>query len=118
MVLVVDDTALPKKGNRSVGVAPQYAATLGKTADCQTLVSLTLARGEVPVAVGLALFLPETWTSDPYRMTRASVPEDRREARTELEIAVAEIDRVREGACASAVCWPMRVISPPRSDRP
>lgn len=32
-ILVVDDTALPKKGNRSVGVAPQYATTLGKTAN-------------------------------------------------------------------------------------
>ena len=30
-VLVVDDTAIPKKGNRSVGVAPQYASSLGKT---------------------------------------------------------------------------------------
>lgn len=27
--LVIDDTALPKKGTRSVGVAPQYASTLG-----------------------------------------------------------------------------------------
>lgn len=96
-ILVVDDTALPKKGNRSVGVAPQYATTLGKTANCQTLVSLTLARGEVPVAVGLALFLPETWTSDPERMVSAGVPEGLRAARTKLEIAVAEIDRVREG---------------------
>ncbi|MGA8823064.1 MAG: transposase, partial [Pseudolabrys sp.] len=48
-VLVIDDTAMPKKGDRSVGVAPQYASTLGKTANCQTLVSLTLARREVPV---------------------------------------------------------------------
>ena len=48
-VLVIDDTAMPKKGERSVGVAPQYAPALGKTANCQTLVSLTLARGEVPV---------------------------------------------------------------------
>src|ERR1019366_2257637 len=47
-VLVIDDTAMPKKGEYSVGVAPQYASTLGKTANCQTLVSLTLARGEVP----------------------------------------------------------------------
>jgi len=30
-VLVVDDTALPTKGNHSVGVAPQYASALGKT---------------------------------------------------------------------------------------
>ncbi len=96
-VLVVDDTALPKKGNRSVGVAPQYATTLGKTANCQTLVSLTLARGEVPVAVGLRLFLPESWTGDRDRMAKAGVPEDRRAARTKLEIALAEIDRVRAG---------------------
>ena len=58
-VLVIDDTSMPKKGDRSVGVAPQYASTLGKTANCQTLVSLTLARGEVPVMVALCLFIPE-----------------------------------------------------------
>src|SRR4029078_5156456 len=37
-VLVIDDTARPKKGDRSVGFAPQYASSLGKTANCQTLV--------------------------------------------------------------------------------
>ena len=67
-VLVIDDTALPKKGNHSAGVAPQYASVLGKTANCQTLVSVTLASGEVPVMVGLRLFLPESWTSDADRM--------------------------------------------------
>ena len=60
-----DHTALPKKGEHSVGVAPQYASSLGKTANCQSLVSLTLASREVPVTVGLRLFLPEDWTSDP-----------------------------------------------------
>jgi SRSO17 transposase len=56
-VLVIDDTALPKKGTHSVGVAPQYASALGKTSNCQTLVSLTLARDEVPVMMALRLFL-------------------------------------------------------------
>ena len=51
--LIVDDTSLPKKGTHSVGVAPQYASTLGKNANCQTLVSVTLASREVPVMVGL-----------------------------------------------------------------
>ena len=55
-VVVIDDTAMPKKGKHSVGVAPQYASALGKNANCQTLVSLTLARGEVPVMLALRLF--------------------------------------------------------------
>ena len=93
-LLIVDDTALPKKGEHSVGVAPQYASSLGKTANCQSMVSLTLASGEVPVMVGLRLFLPESWTGDPERMARARVPEDRRTARTKPEIAIEEIDRV------------------------
>src|SRR6202167_5619162 len=94
-VLVVDDTALPKKGSHSVGVAPQYASALGKTANCQTLVSLTLARDEVPVMIGLRLFLPESWAGDVDRMAKARVPEDWRAARTKPEIALAEIDRIR-----------------------
>jgi SRSO17 transposase len=93
-VLVIDDTALAKKGKHSVGVAAQYASALGKTANCQTLVSLTLARGEVPVMVGLRLFLPESWTGDPARLERAGVPADHRAPRTKPEIALAEVDRL------------------------
>jgi SRSO17 transposase len=93
-VLVIDDTAIPKKGTHSVGVAPQYASALGKTANCQTLVSLTLARGEVPVMLALRLFLPESWTSMPARLERAGVPAEYRTAWTKLEIALAEIDRI------------------------
>ncbi len=93
-VLVIDDTALPKKGTHSVGVAAQYCSALGKTANCQTLVSLTLARGEVPVMLALRLFLPESWTSDRARLKRAGVPAKDRTARTKPEMALAEIDRV------------------------
>lgn len=93
--LIIDDTALPKKGKHSVGVAPQYATTLGKNANCQTLVSITLARDEVPVMVGLRLFLPESWTSDPDRMIRARVPDAHQSYKTKPEIALEEIDRIR-----------------------
>lgn len=93
--LIIDDTSLPKKGTHSVGVAPQYASTLGKTSNCQTLVSLTLASGEVPIMAGLRLFLPESWISDTARLDRAGVPQDRRDYRTKPEIALAEIDRIR-----------------------
>jgi SRSO17 transposase len=93
--LVIDDTALPKKGTRSVGVAPQYASALGKNANCQTLVSLTLARHEVPVPLALRLFLPDAWTSEPERLARAGVPEVERVPRTKPEIALCELDRIR-----------------------
>jgi SRSO17 transposase len=92
-VLVIDDTAIPKKGTHSVGVAAQYASALGKTANCQTLVSLTLARGEVPVMLTLRLFLPNSWTSKRARLKRAGVPAEYRTARTKPEMALAELDR-------------------------
>lgn len=92
--LIIDDTALPKKGNHSVGVAAQYASALGKTSNCQSLVSVALASREVPVMVGLRLFLPERWTDDVGRMERARVPKERQIACTKPEIAIEEIDRV------------------------
>lgn len=82
-----------------MAVAPQYASVLGKNANCQTLVSVTLASGEVPIMVGLRLFLPESWTGDAARLERAGVPFDCRAYRTKPEIALAEIDRV----CAAGV---------------
>jgi SRSO17 transposase len=94
-VLIIDDTALLKKGTRSVGVARQYAGAAGKLTNCQTLVSLTLARGEVPVCVALRLFLPAEWTDDAARCRAAGVPEERLAYRTKLEIALEELDRVR-----------------------
>ena len=92
--LVIDDTALPKKGTLSVGVARQYCGQLGKRANCQALVSLTLAGQEVPVPVGLRLFLPAEWTSDAERCAAAGVPDEEMEARTKGEIALAELDRL------------------------
>src|SRR5689334_22636832 len=92
-VLVVDDTALPKKGELSVGVARQYCGCLGKQAGCQVLVSLTLARGEVPLPLGLRLFLPDEWAADPARCARAGVPEEHRRAPAKPDLALAEVDR-------------------------
>ena len=94
-VLVVDDTALPKKGTLSVGVARQYCGQLGKRANCQALVSLTLAAREVPIPLGLRLFLPQAWTDDPARCAAAGVPDEAVIARGKGAIALAELDRLR-----------------------
>jgi SRSO17 transposase len=95
-VLVVDDTGIPKKGDLSVGVARQYCGELGKVTNSQVLVTLTLSRGEVPLPVGLRLFLPAAWTDDAERCDAAGVAEAARTAQSKPEIALAEIDRVRE----------------------
>src|SRR3712207_967678 len=93
--LVIDDTALPKKGALSVGVARQYCGQLGKKANGQALVSLTLAQGEVPVPVSLRLFRPDEWVADAVRCARAGVPEVNRIVRRKGESALCEVDRLR-----------------------
>jgi SRSO17 transposase len=93
-VLVIDDTALVTQGRHSVGVARQYCGQLGKKANGQALVSLTLARAEVPVCVALRLFLPRAWAEDAARRMRAGVPEAIL-SRPKWQIALDELDRVR-----------------------
>jgi SRSO17 transposase len=92
-VLVVDDTALVKQGRHSVGVKRQYCGQLGKRANCQSLVSLTLARTEIPVCVGLRLFLPEDWCADAERRAAVGVPESIG-YRPKWKIALDEVDRI------------------------
>jgi len=53
-----------------------------------------VARDEVPVPVGLRLFLPESWSSDRERMAKTGVPHGMQTSRTKPEIALAEIDRL------------------------
>jgi SRSO17 transposase len=93
--LIVDDTGLPKKGSESVGVAHQYCGALGKQANCQCLVSLTLAKDDVPVPLALKLYLPDDWASDGQRRARVGVPEHV-VFREKWRIALDELKRVRQ----------------------
>ena len=92
--LIVDDTALPKKGIESVGVAHPYCGALGKQANCQCLVSLTISRNDVQAPVALRLYLPRTWTDDPARCERVKVPTTI-PYRPKWRIALDEMDRAR-----------------------
>src|SRR3954463_773781 len=91
--LGVGDTALVQQGRHWVGVKRQYCGQLGKKANCQSLVSLTLAGAEVPVGVGLRLFLPEDWCADADRRAAVGLPEAVG-YRPKWKIALDEIDRV------------------------
>jgi SRSO17 transposase len=71
---IVDDTAILKKGRHSVGVAVQHAGQLGTTANCQVVVSLSLAHAAASLPVAWRLYLPESWADDRERRGRAGVP--------------------------------------------
>src|SRR3954471_21419554 len=113
-VLVVDDSGIPKKGELSVGVARQDCGELGKVANCQVLVSLTLACGAVPLPVGLRLFLPSAWTDDAERCEAAGVPEAARTAQSKPAIALAAIGRVRAAGALFLRAGRCRVRQQPR----
>jgi len=71
---IIDDTAIPKKGKHSVGVAHQYCGQLGKQANCQAAVSLSIANHHVSLPVAWRLYLPLEWAKDRARCKKAGVP--------------------------------------------
>jgi SRSO17 transposase len=73
---VIDDTGLPKDGRWSPGVGHQYCGQLGKTANCQVLVSVNAATDRASCPLGWRLFLPEAWDEDEQRRARAKVPDE------------------------------------------
>src|SRR5215212_7868770 len=87
---IVDDTAFPKQGEHSVGVARQYCGELGKQDNCQIAVSLSVANDHASLPIAYQLYLPEVWANDADRRAKAGVPEDV-VFRTKPEIALDQI---------------------------
>ena len=57
--LNLDESGMPKKGDKSVGVSRQWCGQLGKTDNCQVIVYSTLCHGEHAVPIGFRLFFPK-----------------------------------------------------------
>src|SRR3954468_7691176 len=85
--LIIDDTTVLKSGRHSVGVAVQYCGRIHATANCQTLVSLSLSNGHDSLPVACDLYLPESWAHD---RKHAGVPPVVR-FRTKPEIALDQL---------------------------
>lgn len=73
---ILDETGWVKQGKHSVGVARQYCGAVGKNANCQVSVELTVSDGHVAAPVGGRIYLPEVWTKDPERCLKAGVPSE------------------------------------------
>src|ERR1700756_4449360 len=87
---IIDDTGFPKKGSRSVGVARQYCGQLGKQDNCQVAVSLSVSTWSSSLTIAWRLYLPEGWSSDAERRSKAGVPEEV-EFQTKPQIALEQI---------------------------
>jgi SRSO17 transposase len=90
---VVDDTGIPKKGAHSVGVAWQYCGALGKQANCQVAVSVSLVNQTMSVPAAWRLYLPEKWAQDSERRSQSGVPREIGFLE-KWRIALGEIDRL------------------------
>jgi SRSO17 transposase len=87
---ILDDTSFAKKGKHSVGVHHQYCGELGKQANCQVAVSLSIANHAASLPVAYRLYLPEAWAKNRSRRKKAGVLKDVK-FMTKSEIALAQI---------------------------
>lgn len=92
--LVIDESAIAKKGDKSAGVARQWNGRLGKTDNSQVGVFAAVTRGRLAALVDGELFVPEIWFEDPVRCQDAGMPEGL-EFRTKGEMALDMIYRLR-----------------------
>src|SRR4030088_2315966 len=87
---IIDDTGFPKQGTHPVGVQHQYCGQLGKEANCQVAVSLSIATHSASLPVAYRLYLPKEWIKDKARRKKAGVPRDI-SFKTKPEIALDQI---------------------------
>lgn len=92
---VVDDTGLPKDGRWSPGVGHQYCGALGKTANCQVVVSVNAVTDKASCPLDWRLFLPAAWDDDEQRRERAKIPEEVRH-RPKWQLALDIFDELLE----------------------
>lgn len=91
---IIDETACPKKGEKSPGVQRQWCGATGKKDNCLVTVHLGYARDDFHCLLDSELFLPESWSNDRPRCRAADIPEDMIH-RPKTDIALELFDRAR-----------------------
>lgn len=85
----IDASEFPKKGQASVGVAPQYCGALGKTANCQSGVFICYSSPKGHALLDSRLYLPKGWFEPEFQEHRKQcrIPEGTR-FQTKQELAL------------------------------
>ena len=75
-IVVLDETAELKKGDRTVGVARRYAGITGQVENCQAVVFMAYVTARAHALFDFRLYLPRPWCADRARREQAHVPEE------------------------------------------
>jgi SRSO17 transposase len=95
---VIDETADPKKGDKTPGVQRQYCGATGKVDNCVVTVHLSYVAGDFHTLLAGELFLPQAWSDDRKRCRQAGIP-DSMVHRPKWPMALEQ----RDGAVANGV---------------
>ena len=86
--LLIDESGITKKGNKSVGVARQWNGRIGKVDNCQVGVYAALSRGSRSTLIDTRLYLPSSWVEDKARCAVAGVPNQSRRVKSKPGLAL------------------------------
>jgi SRSO17 transposase len=74
---LIDETSVPKKGDKTPGVQRQYCGARGKIDNCIVTVHLAIKHGSLLAMLDSDLFLPDkSWDMDRERCKEAHIPEE------------------------------------------
>lgn len=96
-IAIIDETGVPKKGDKTAGVQRQYCGARGKIENSVMFVGLAYAAESFHALVDLDLYLPKAWAEDDARRVEAGIPEEL-EFRTKQDISLEQLRRaISEG---------------------
>ncbi len=94
--LLIDESGITKKGNKSVGVARQWNGRLGKVDNCQVGVYAALSKGSFSTLIDTRLYLPSAWVGDKARCEAAGIPGKARCNKSKPELALEMVRHNRD----------------------